>query len=117
MSDAALLEAARALAPRIRPRSPEIEAARRLPADLVEELSRAGLFGMAVPRAIGGGEVAPLTMIRAIEEIARADGSAGWCVMVGAATGLLAAYLEEDVAREIYGDPRVVTSGVFAPMG
>jgi alkylation response protein AidB-like acyl-CoA dehydrogenase len=117
MSDAALLSAARALAPRIRPRSAEIEANRGLPADLVEELSRAGLFRMLVPRAFGGGEVAPLTMLRAIEEIAWADGSAGWCVMVGAGTGLLAAYLEEDVAREVYSDPLVVASGVFAPLG
>jgi indole-3-acetate monooxygenase len=117
MSDAALLEAARALVPRLRPRSAEIEAARRLPADIVEDLAQAGLFRMLVPRLIGGGEVAPLTMIRAIEEIARADGAAGWCVMIGASTGLLAAYLEEDVAREVYGDPLVVTAGVFAPMG
>jgi alkylation response protein AidB-like acyl-CoA dehydrogenase len=117
MSDAALLEASRALQPRIRPRSAEIEAARRLPADIVEELARAGLFRMLVPRVFGGGEIAPLTMIRAIEEIARADGAAGWCVMVGASTGLLAAYLEEDVAREVYGDPLTVTAGVFAPMG
>lgn len=117
MSDAALLEAARALAPRVRPHSAEIEAARSLPAAIVEEIARAGLFRMLVPRVIGGGEVTPLTMIRVIEEIARADGAAGWCVMVGASTGLLAAYLEEDVAREVYGDPLVISAGVFAPMG
>ena len=117
MTDASLLEAAVALAPRIRPHAEAIEAARRLPGAIVEDLGRAGLFRMLVPRALGGGEVAPATMIRAIEAIARADASAGWCVMVGATTGLVSAFLDEDAARAIFGDPAAVTSGVFAPMG
>ena len=117
MSDATLLEAAAALAPRIRPQAESIEAARRLPAVVVDELARAGLFRMLVPRALGGGEVTPATMIRAIETIARADSAAGWCVMVGATTGMMSAFLEEDAAREVFADPLGIMSGVFAPMG
>jgi alkylation response protein AidB-like acyl-CoA dehydrogenase len=117
MSDVTLLEAAAALAPRIRPHADAIEAGRRLPAPIVEELARAGLFRMLVPRALGGGEVAPVTMIRAIEAIARADGAAGWCVMVGATSGMMSAFLEEDAASEVFADPLGVVSGVFAPMG
>ena len=45
------LELARALAPRIRERAGEIEAARRLPADLVMDMANAGLFKVAVPEA------------------------------------------------------------------
>ncbi len=56
--------------------------------------------------------------MRVIEEISRADGAAGWCVMIGATTGMLAASLPEDWAREIYGRrPDVITGGVTAPMG
>jgi alkylation response protein AidB-like acyl-CoA dehydrogenase len=117
MPDAALLDAAHAIASRIRPHADAIEAGRGLPAAIVGELARAGLFRMLVPRALGGGEVSPATMIRAIEAIARGDGAAGWCVMVGATSGLMSAFLDEDTAREVYGDPEVVTSGVFAPMG
>jgi alkylation response protein AidB-like acyl-CoA dehydrogenase len=131
MSDEALLHAARSLAPRIRAHAdeseagydggyapkPPLKAARRIPAALVAELARAGLFRMLVPRSLGGGEVTPATSIRAIEAIAQADGAAGWCVMAGALSGLMSAYLEEDAAREVYGDPLAMTCGVFAPMG
>ncbi len=116
-SDATLLEAAVALAPTLRPQSEDIELARRLPQAVVGELAAAGLFRMLVPRALGGGEVAPVTMIRAIEAVSRGDAAAGWCVMVGATSGMMSAYLDADVAREVYGDPGAVTSGVFAPMG
>jgi indole-3-acetate monooxygenase len=117
MSDAALLDAALAVAPRVRPHAEAIEAARRMPQGIVDDLASAGLFRMLVPRVLGGGEVAPVTMVRAIEAVARADASAGWCVMVGATTGLVSAFLDEDVARAIFGDPAAVTSGVLAPMG
>lgn len=116
-ADATLLAAAAALVPRIRPQADAIEVARRLPPALVAELADAGLFRMLVPRVLAGGEVAPVTFIRAIETIARADASAGWCVMVGSTTGLMSAYLPEAAAQAVYGDPRAVTSGVFAPMG
>ena len=117
MSDATLLEAAAALAPSLRAESDAIEAARRLPPAIVDQLARAGLFRMLVPRALGGGEVAPVTMIRAIEAVTRGDSAAGWCVMVGATSGLVSAYLPADAAREVYGDPLAVTSGVFAASG
>src|SRR6185369_12537477 len=35
----------------------------------------------------------------------------------GANSGLVSGYLPEPLAREIYGDPRAVTGGVFAPFG
>jgi len=112
------VDAARRLAPEVRARADEIEQARRLPADLVAALARAGLFRMLVPRALGGGEVDPATMVHTIELIAAADGSAGWCVMIGATTGVVSAYLPAEVAREVYGaDPAAVTGGVFAPSG
>src|SRR5438046_2869342 len=73
---------------------------------------------MCVPRALGGGEVDPATMIRTIEIIAAADGAAGWSAMIGATSGVASAYLAEDAAREIYGsEPEVVSGGAFAPLG
>jgi alkylation response protein AidB-like acyl-CoA dehydrogenase len=73
---------------------------------------------MCVPRALGGGEIDPLTQIRVLELLAGADGAAGWCGMIGATTGVISAYLPVDVAGEIYGKaPDVVTGGVYAPKG
>jgi alkylation response protein AidB-like acyl-CoA dehydrogenase len=73
---------------------------------------------LLVPRELGGLELEPLAALDVLEEVAAADGSAGWTVMIGATTGVVAAYLPDDAAREIWGrDPDVVTGGVFHPRG
>lgn len=97
--------------------SDEIERERRLPTELVGELAARGLFRLCVPRVFGGLEVDAATLLRTIEAVAQSDGSAGWCVMIGSTTGLVSAYLEESIARAIYGSADVVTGGVFAPTG
>jgi len=103
--------------PRISELAGEQERERRLLPELVEAFTRAGFFRLCVPRALDGIEADVLTMIRVVEECAYADGSAGWCVMIGATSGVVSAYLREDVAREIYGPQSAVTGGVFAPRG
>ncbi|HEX8441017.1 acyl-CoA dehydrogenase family protein, partial [Archangium sp.] len=90
-----VLASVRQFAPRVAARSEEIETARRLPADLARELAEAGLFRMAIPEAHGGLELHPALMIEAIELLARADGSTGWCVMIGALTAMCSAWLPE----------------------
>ena len=109
-------DTARKLVSTIEPRRAEIERGRRLPIDLVAQLAEAGLFNLCVPRLFGGGEIEPEDLVETIEAVARADGSTAWCVMIGATSGMLAAYLPDDEARAIYG-PGVVTGGVFAPRG
>jgi indole-3-acetate monooxygenase len=111
------VEAARLIAPRVAAIAAESESARRMPAALAREMARLGLFRLLVPRRLGGLEVEPSTMIDTVAEVARADGSAGWCLMIGATSGLLSAYLPEGAAREIYGDPDAITGGVFHPRG
>jgi alkylation response protein AidB-like acyl-CoA dehydrogenase len=105
------------LAPVIAARAEEIEAARRLPADLAAELAAAGLFRMIVPRALGGLEMPPAEVVATIEAVAAADASTGWCLMIAATTGLTSAYLPRAVAQAVFADPDVITGGVFAPMG
>jgi len=112
-----VLAAAKALAPEIRARADEIEKGRQLPQDLAKTMARAGLFRMLVPAHIGGLESDPWTIVETIEAAATADASAGWCVMIAATTCLKSAFLDEDVARDIYGDPNVICGGVFQPAG
>src|SRR5262249_61187907 len=77
-------------------------------------MAAAGLFKMLVPRSLGGGEVDPATLLRVISEVARADGSAGWCVFVST-LGVAAGTLREDVAQEIWGhDPNAYVAGSAA---
>lgn len=113
-----LVERAREIASELSSRSAEIEAARRLPADLADEFRAAGFFHALVPREYGGTECHPGDLCEMIETIATGDGSAGWNVMIGATTGLLAVSLPVAHAEEIYGDaPGALTVGVTAPMG
>jgi indole-3-acetate monooxygenase len=111
------LDAAHELAPKIRAAAGEIEQGRRLPPPLVEEMQRAGVFRMAMPRAWGGPELDFLSQMRVIEELSIADASAGWCAMIGVDGGYMTAYIDQTVAREMYSDIDSVTAITFAPPG
>jgi alkylation response protein AidB-like acyl-CoA dehydrogenase len=121
MSDAvpsSFIEAAAGLAPQIRSCAEEIEQSRRLPLPLVEAITQAGLFRLWIPRSLGGEETDPMTLVRVVEEVSRADGAAGWCVAIGGEYGAFAGYLPAEAAREVYGnDRRVRTAGAFRPFG
>jgi alkylation response protein AidB-like acyl-CoA dehydrogenase len=118
MNLAPSLPAIDAIADRARQRAAEIEAARSLPDDLAADLAGAGVFRMLVPAEHGGLEVHPQQMIDVLRTLGRADAATGWCAMVGATTGSLAASLPEEWARRIWEeDPEVITCGVTAPMG
>jgi alkylation response protein AidB-like acyl-CoA dehydrogenase len=115
------IERARALGPRIEACADQIEQERRRPEPLVAALHEAGLFRLLLPRSLGGAEVDPPTFVQVIEEIARHDASAAWCLRqtaplrdsaviqsqvavsegrLRAARGLLIASLE-DIARRV----------------
>ncbi|SFW91307.1 acyl-CoA dehydrogenase family protein [Amycolatopsis australiensis] len=109
--------AARELAPELSARAAEAEELQTLPRDLVERARSAGLFRLATPRALGGRELPAATIVEVIEELARADGSAGWTITIGNASSFLA-WLAPDVAAELVaGVPDPIGGGVFAPMG
>ena len=113
----ARLRSIRELLPTIRSRRQEIDQARRMPRDLVEQLRRTGIFRLGVPRAMGGDEASPLELMRAIETVSTADGSAGWCAMVGTANNIAAGYMNDPGAREVFADPTVPSAGIAAPAG
>jgi indole-3-acetate monooxygenase len=102
----------------IRARALEIEQGRRLPADLTERLRRGGVFRLQLPRELGGAESDPVATIEVLEALAGADGSAGWCAMIGAATNAIASFLPESGARSILGSSGdVITGGKLAANG
>lgn len=112
------LEVARGLAPRIRKRAAEIEAARQLPPDLVMDIANARLFRVALPEAEGGLGADILTTLQVIEEIARADGSTGWCLAMGINTLRQSAQFGPDVRRQIFfSDPIGISAGSANPRG
>jgi alkylation response protein AidB-like acyl-CoA dehydrogenase len=116
-SEPEILAAARALAPRLRERSTEIEAARRLPADIVELLRDTGVFRMGFGRQWGGPELTSMAQTEVIEALSYGDPAAGWCAMIGSDTGLYAAFLEPDAARKMFPELDLVTAGLLFPSG
>jgi alkylation response protein AidB-like acyl-CoA dehydrogenase len=97
------LERARGLGPQIAASADEIERQRRLPGTLVSALHDAGLFRMLLPRSLGGAELDPPTFVQVTEAIARADASTAWVICQTSGCSMTAAYLQPDVAREIFG--------------
>jgi alkylation response protein AidB-like acyl-CoA dehydrogenase len=118
-SATALLDAARKLAPSIREAAGAIEQTRALPQPIFETIADAGLFLMAVPKAVGGHEVDFPTFVRIIETIARGDASAAWCVSQGSIFGgTYSARMPIEAARAIWIDvPRAVVANTPAATG
>jgi indole-3-acetate monooxygenase len=102
-------KAAAVLGPDIRAAADEIERGRRLPAAIVESMKRAGIFGMAMPRAWGGSELDPVEQLQVIETLSYFDGSVGWCAMIGVDGGYYSSYLDQRAAREIFQDVNAPT--------
>jgi len=107
---------ARRLAPRIRGFAARIDQERRLPIELVDEMRAAGFFHLVLPRDLGGREADAVTAARAVEEVSRADGSAGWCLMIAAQNAAFAGFLDPNEARAIWKDDAIVC-GVARPIG
>jgi alkylation response protein AidB-like acyl-CoA dehydrogenase len=99
------LEAARALGPLIRSSAPETEAQRELPRPLFEAMADAGLFRLALPRALGCPELDLPAYVRVIEEIGKGDASTGWVTNQVAIFATYAARMPREAARAIWIDP------------
>ncbi|HET8575707.1 MAG TPA: acyl-CoA dehydrogenase family protein [Methylomirabilota bacterium] len=102
------VERAKKLAPQIESWADQGEQERRLPEPMVAALFDAGLFRLLLPRTLNGAEVDPVTFVHVVEEIAKADGSAAWCLGQAAGCSMVSAYLKPDVAAEIFADPRAL---------
>ena len=113
-----LVRAAENLVPDIRSNLDRIDAERQLPPELAGRMARKGLFGLYVPRALGGPELDPLTAFRVVETISGADGSAGWCAFNGSAITAAVARLTPAAVAELFGDPPdILGSGSARPEG
>ncbi len=115
--DEGVVARVRSTAAVIEPLIDQIETECRLPQAAVDALVAAGVFKLCVPRVYGGAQAHPATVLAVIEELAKLDGSVGWCAMIGATSGLMSVYLDDAIAREVYGPADAITCGVFAPTG
>lgn len=113
-----LLAGIRELASEITARAAGIEAARRVPPDLVERLRSIGMFRIFVPRSHGGLELPLPEGLEVITALARLDGSIGWTSTVASAGSLFASLLPRETYDRIYQDgPDVAICGSAQPVG
>jgi alkylation response protein AidB-like acyl-CoA dehydrogenase len=106
---------ARKLAPLLEAAAPRIDAACELPPDVLDAMHASGMFRLLVPRSIGGAELDPATYVQCVEAIAMGDASVAWCMNQGWGCSMSAAYLEPEVAREVFGGERDVLAWGMGP--
>ena len=112
------LSAAKRLAPTIARRAPEIERARRIPRDLLDELVAAGCFRVLTPTSHGGLGADLASGMKIFEALARADASVGWTVMIGSASWIDLLGLPRATFDNLFASaPNVIFAGVFNPSG
>ena len=89
------------------------------PSASIDALYESGLLRLKLPHVLGGAEADLVTQLDVLEAVSEIDPSAGWCLMIGAASlGGVGAFLPDDAIGEIFagGNPPK-TAGVFAPFG
>ncbi len=109
------VSAVESLTPMIREQCAVGDRTRAIPAIVVDALRKAGVFRLLAPSAVGGAEIDPLTFLRVVEEVSYADGSAGWCTMIGGSYATFGGMLPPKGAQEIFGDRATISAGNFRP--
>jgi indole-3-acetate monooxygenase len=113
-----LLAEIRKLAPQIKSRARDIEAARRIPPGLVKTLRSIGVFRMLMPRSHGGFEIDLPAALEILSTLSRIDGSVGWTMAIASAGDLFLPLLRRDTYDEVYrSGPDVVIAGSVQPAG
>ena len=95
----------------------DIEALRKLPESTVELLKNTGVLSMAMPKSMGGAELDPISQIKLVEKISRANSAAGWCTMIGADSGYFAAMIPQELAEKTYPNPHVISGAALSQTG
>jgi len=114
----ALIAEVDALAPQIAARTTEIEAGRRIPADLVRTLKAIGVFRMVVPVERGGLGFDQRQVCDALAALARLEGAVGWVSLIATAGAMAMGQLPRAAFDRIYADgPDVASAGASAPTG
>ncbi len=112
-----LLEAARGLYSRIDERAAGAKG-EPVPNETIRALQDADLFGAMCPKAVGGAELSIGETLDVFEEVARADGSAGWCLMASASTAAyFGAYAPDSFVEKLFANGVPLAAGQFAPNG
>lgn len=96
----------------------ELGAGESVSSSTIQSIVDAGLYGLMVPKEVGGQELELADLVDVYEEISRADGSVGWvyfaCDLTAAYFG---AYLPDEGVGAVFADGVPLMAGQFAPNG
>ncbi|PKB68357.1 MAG: hypothetical protein BZY81_02030 [SAR202 cluster bacterium Io17-Chloro-G4] len=112
-----LVNAAKNIVPMILANLDRIDSESQLPPELAAAMAKEQLFGMYVPKCLGGPETDPITAFHVVEEISKADGSAGWCSFNGTAVTTAIGWLPVETGREMLGYPPDIRASGSARAG
>lgn len=112
-SGADALNKVRALLPDIAAADAASESDRHLADDVVEKMRESGLFGIIMPKNLGGSELGFADLVRVSVEIGAVSGSAAWIYGVLAGHSWLINLFPEEAQREIMSDPTTLIGTVF----
>jgi alkylation response protein AidB-like acyl-CoA dehydrogenase len=116
--DLELIERARALRKPIMEAADEGSRIGKVPDDVVEELRNADLLRLTVPRRYGGCEANSRTLTGVLTELARADGSTAWSVMLLNSANWFASTMSQQAQDGVWGEnPQAACCAVLAPQG
>ena len=107
LTAAGLPERARSLFPLLAEHADAADKKGSLTDEVVEALHREGLWGMWVPKDLGGSELDPVPSLEVIEQLAYGDPSVAWVHMAASlAIGTGGAYLGDEAAEQLFGGER-----------
>lgn len=113
----ALLQSVEALRDEVAAVREDTDRLRRLPDPIAKALVERNFYRVLVPGELGGLGADPVTYLRMVEAFSAMDGSVGWNFAIGSGTGLLAGFVPQSVAREIFASPAACLAGAAAPTG
>lgn len=115
------VEAAQSVASVVEAEASAGEVARTLTPRCVAAVVDAGILRAFVPRELGGAELNASALVPIVEELARQDGSTGWCFgMNGIIGGIASAMLPDTGVDEVFAPRRpgeTLIAGGFPPVG
>jgi 3-hydroxy-9,10-secoandrosta-1,3,5(10)-triene-9,17-dione monooxygenase len=86
---------------------------RHVPDALVQRMQQSGLFGLVMPKNLGGSGLGFADLVRVTSQIGRSSGSAAWVFGVLAGHSWLINLFPEEAQRHIMGDPTTLLGTVF----
>ncbi len=109
---------AKELAPTLRTRSEATNAARRVPAETIDELKEAGLFTLLQPRRYGGSEMGLVPFLDCVTALAAGCGSAGWVFSVVSIHQFHLGLFPREAQDDVWGaDPAAILGSSYMPGG